>query len=235
MNKQIKLLILILIVFLSSLLLGMSVSAESYTFDVSSAKQTNGDWKQSFIEYTPLEGKGENEYHFNPLWMTPQSEVIAEFRYEGEPMNEGSAPIELIWQTWQSNDPRPEGAKDWAKVAPAEYTDTTAVFKYDDIVEAYGTSDFSTVYAINIGDTGTKLKLVGLTVTNIDRSQVPGSPEAAVPQHGTAAKAADIEANAPDEGGSIGIVIGVAAAVVAVVLIVVGVIVFLKKHNEKGY
>lgn len=234
MKKNIRIIVLLMIVFLSSMALGISVSAESYQFDVSGSKPTEGNWAQAFTEYTPLEGKGENEYHFNPLWMTPQSEIIAEFRYEGETSMEGDAPIELIWQTWDGPAEKPEGAKNWAKVAPASHTDTTATFTYADIVAAYGTDDFSTVYAVNIGDTGTKLTLLSLTCTNIDRSQVP-APEVAVPQHETSADAAQIAANAPDEGGSIGIIIGVAAAIVAVVLIVAAVVVFLGKHNNKSY
>ncbi|MBQ8978616.1 MAG: hypothetical protein IJ080_02505, partial [Oscillospiraceae bacterium] len=83
MKKNIRIIVLLMIVFLSSMALGISVSAESYQFDVSGSKPTEGNWAQAFTEYTPLEGKGENEYHFNPLWMTPQSEIIAEFRYEG--------------------------------------------------------------------------------------------------------------------------------------------------------
>ncbi len=234
MKNSTKLAIIIISTFIFSFLLGVSISAESYQFDVSGAKETQGNWAQAFTEYTPLEGREMHEYNFNPLWMTENSEIIAEFRYSGEPSQQGAAPIELIWQTWDTNKEQVPGAVKWAKVAPATCTDTMATFTYKDIVEAYGTDDFSTVYAVNIGDTGTNLKLLKLTCTNIDRSKVPGL-QAAKPRHETVANVNDIENNAPGDNSTALTIALVIGGIVLAAGIIFAVILLLKKHGNSGY
>ncbi len=148
--------------------IGTGVCAEDYTFDVSAAVESDGNWGQSFKEMTPQGGDINNAENFDPCSMTPDSEIIAEFSIPEDAIV-GSAPVELIWQTWDGPfDPDPNVKSEWNKVAAYSYTRDTAKFSYNDIVTAYGTSDFSTVYAICIGDTGSSVLLTSLTVTNID-------------------------------------------------------------------
>lgn len=144
--------------------LAFTAFAEDYTFDISEPVQSNGSWGQSFSYYTANdEGHPGN---FDATWITPDSEVVVDYTYEGET---SKAPLELIWQTWdgpKEADPNVKGK--WNKVSPYEYDETSAKFSYDDIVNAYGTDDFSTVYAINVGDTGVMLTVTGVTITNCD-------------------------------------------------------------------
>ncbi|MCM1524361.1 MAG: hypothetical protein NC120_07870 [Ruminococcus sp.] len=144
-----------------------AVYAEDYEFDVSDAKETTGSWGQSFVHYTALSGADDSAGNFNPEWMTSDSEVIVEYTYDGDASGN---PLELIWQTWDDgpNEVNPDVRGTWNKVTPYEYDSTSAKFSYDDIVTAYGTSDFNTVYAICIGDAGVKLKVTAVTVTNCD-------------------------------------------------------------------
>lgn len=144
--------------------LAFTAFAEDYTFDISEPVQSNGSWGQSFTYYTANdEGHPGN---FDATWITPDSEVVVDYTYEGET---NKAPLELIWQTWDGpKEADPDVKGKWNKVSPYEYDETSAKFSYEDIVNAYGTDDFSTVYAINVGDTGVKLTVTGVTITNCD-------------------------------------------------------------------
>lgn len=144
--------------------LAFTVFAEDYTFDISEPVQSNGSWGQSFTYYTANdEGHPGN---FDATWITPDSEVVVDYTYEGET---NKAPLELIWQTWDGpKEADPDVKGKWNRVSPYEYDETSAKFSYEDIVSAYGTDDFSTVYAINVGDTGVKLTVTGVTITNCD-------------------------------------------------------------------
>lgn len=148
--------------FFAAAALTITAFAEDYTFDISEPVQSNGSWGQSFTYYTANdEGHPGN---FDATWITSDSEVIVEYTYEGD---SSRAPLELIWQTWDGpKDPDPDVKGTWNKVSPYEYDEASAKFAYEDIVNAYGTDDFSTVYAINVGDTGVKLTVTGVTVTN---------------------------------------------------------------------
>lgn len=142
--------------------LAFTAFAEDYTFDISEPVKSNGSWGQSFTYYTANdEGHPGN---FDATWITSDSEVVVDYTYEGETSR---APLELIWQTWDGpKDPDPDVNGTWNKISPYEYDDTSAKFSYEDIVNAYGTDDFSTVYAINVGDTGVVLTVTGVTITN---------------------------------------------------------------------
>lgn len=144
--------------------LAFTAFAEDYTFDISEPVQSNGSWGQSFTYYTAND-QG-HPGNFDATWITPESEVIVDYTYEGETNN---APLELIWQTWEGPvEANPDVKGNWNKISPYEYDETSAKFSYEDIVAAYGTDDFATVYAINVGDTGVKLTVTGVTVTNCD-------------------------------------------------------------------
>lgn len=144
--------------------LAFTAFAEDYTFDISEPVQSNGSWGQSFTYYTANdEGHPGN---FDATWITPDSEVVVDYTYEGET---NKAPLELIWQTWDGpKEADPDVKGKWNRVSPYEYDETSAKFSYEDIVSAYGTDDFSTVYAINVGDTGVMLTVTGVTITNCD-------------------------------------------------------------------
>ena len=229
MKKNIiKCLIFSVIVFVCSMILTISIYAEDYRCDVSSAVMTEGKWGQSYTEYTPLETDRKFANNFNPLWMTEQSEVIVEYELDAPDGELSESPVELIWQTWDGPvEPNPDAVK-WAKVSPYEYDRMTAKFSYADIVKSYGTSDFSAVYAVNIGDTGTNIKVTSLTITNIDRgvSHSESAGEVAVE---TVTEAPAAVSGAVDTKITVLII---AAAVLAVVAAVVGASVFRKKRGN---
>lgn len=173
-----KTLLFAVLVFVCSVFLAVSVSAQEYEFDVSSAVQSNGKWGQSFREDTPEQDNPNFIYNFDPLTLTKNSRIIAEYKLEGEAKADES-PVELIWQTWDNGPqtPNPDVKDQWNKVLPFSYSNTSAVFAYEDIVEAFGTDDFSTVYAVHIGDAGVKLTLTKLTATELDFSKAYIGPD----------------------------------------------------------
>lgn len=176
MNKLFKALTASAAGLFAAAALTLTVCAEDYTFDVSKAVQTTGEWDQSFVYYTCNDGN--HKGNFDATWITSDSEVIVEYTYEGD--SSFGAPLELIWQTWDGGpvEPNPDVKKTWNKIAPYEYDETTAKFSYEDIVEKYGTADFATVYAINVGDTGVKLTVTGVTITNCDIPEAEAETEA---------------------------------------------------------
>ena len=164
MNKLLKALAASAAGFFAAAVLTITVCAEDYTFEISDPVQSNGSWGQSFSYFT-CNDQG-HPGNFDATWITPDSEVIVEYTYEG---NTSRYPVELIWQTWDGPiEPDPDVNGTWNKIAPYEYDETTAKFSYEDIVAAYGTDNFETVYAINVGDTGVKLTVTGVTITNCD-------------------------------------------------------------------
>lgn len=228
-------------------------AAQDYEFDVSGAVKTAGDWKQSYTENTPLITEepafAEN---FDPRWMTPDSEVLVEFEVESIP---NGYPCELIWQTWgDSKEVDPNIKADWTKISPDESTETTARFTYESIVNAYGTDDFSRVYAIHIGDVGSPLLVTKLTITNInmDGTEAAGGASEETAESETEASSEVTEApasetsglitttssiadNAPDESG-----ISATAVVVIVVVIVIAAaaafaVIMIKKSKNSLY
>ncbi|MGN1089387.1 MAG: hypothetical protein ACI4Q6_03200 [Huintestinicola sp.] len=233
--------------------MAFSVSAaQDYEFDVSGAIKTAGDWKQSYTESTPLVGDAAFADNFDPRWMTPDSEVLVEFEVESIP---NGYPCELIWQTWgDSKEVDPNIKQDWTKIVPDEATETTARFTYESIVEAYGTDDFSKVYAIHIGDVGSPLLVTKLTVTNIQMDGAAASEETAEETteseteavsevteapasetSGLITATSSIADNAPDESG-----ISATAVIVIVVVIVIAaaaafVIIMIKKSKNSMY
>ncbi|WP_455527606.1 hypothetical protein [Huintestinicola sp.] len=181
--------------------LAFTAFAEDYTFDISEPVQSNGSWGQSFTYYTANdEGHPGN---FDATWITPDSEVVVDYTYEGET---NKAPLELIWQTWDGpKEVDPDVMGKWNRVSPYEYDETSAKFSYEDIVNAYGTDDFSTVYAINVGDTGVMLTVTGVTITNCDiveETETEAETEAETEEDTEAAEEAeetDVEEAAEEE------------------------------------
>lgn len=182
---------------LTVMLMAVTVFAQDYEFDVSDAKQSNGSWGQSFVHYTALSGE-EYAANFNPTWMTSDSEVIVEYTYEGNP---SASPVELIWQTWADgpNGLNPDAKGTWNKIAPYEYTDNTAKFSYSDIVAAFGTDNFDTVYAIDVGDSGVKLTVTAMTITNCNIESASEETEAETEAETEEETEAETEAETEEE------------------------------------
>lgn len=205
---------------------------EDIEMSVVRALQTNGMWGQS-ITYSQTELSADR--------FTEDTQIIVEFETEGEAPN-GNAPVELILQNY-STEPQI-----WAKVPPAEYDETSAVFNYADMVAFYGMEDMSGVNNICIGDCGEKMKLTKFTVTNCKPKPVATTAEtttAAETEAVTEAPATEAPAEtttaattaAPaEESGSINmtivvvIIVGVVVVAAAVVTIIV-----VKKSRKRFY
>lgn len=173
MKNILKALLAVAILMLAAAALTITVCAEDYVFEISDPTPTSGEWDLAFI-YETANAKNHLD-NFDATWMTPESDVIVEYTYEGKC---SKAPLELIWQTWKGPvEPDPDVKKNWNKVSPYEYNETSAKFSFEDIAKSYGTENFSTVYAINIGDRGVKLTVTGIKITNCN---ISGSESAAV-------------------------------------------------------
>lgn len=154
-------------------------AAEDYVFDVSDAVESRS-WGQTYKQFTALfvDQNQDHSNNFNPLWMTPESEVYIEYEYTGDLEQQSGSPIELIWQTWKVNNELPENVNaTWNQVQPYEFDDHSAAFSYADIVAVYGTDDFSSVYGINLGDRingdpNATIKVTSFKITNVDKSRV---------------------------------------------------------------
>jgi hypothetical protein len=105
---------------------------------------------------------------FDTTRMTKDSVIKVEFTTaDGVELN--SAPVELVFQSWEYPDTSIAAADGtvWAKVSAASYENNTAEFKYDDIVSAYGSDNFEKVSCICFTATAaTDIKVTKVTVTN---------------------------------------------------------------------
>lgn len=82
------------------------------------------------------------------------SRIIVDYSVNGD---DNGQDIELIFQSW-TDEVR------WKQIQPAENAGGTAVFLYDDMVSTYGSDDFSTVEAVNIGDRGTPITVTKVAI-----------------------------------------------------------------------
>ncbi len=168
-----------------------SVSAEDAVLDIQPVT-SSGSWGQSVIYKTTLQ-TAEND--FNPTAMTEDSVVKVEYTCDAP---KDTCPVELIWQSWGEHSD--DKIVDWAKVAPAEVGDGWADFNYDDIVAAYGTDDFSEVYNICVGDTGTPVTVTKITVTNLGEPKtLPAWAEELATLEETEAEVTEAETEAETE------------------------------------
>jgi len=101
---------------------------------------SSGAWGQA-ITLTTVKNEGGV---FDPTVLTSDKVVVVYYTADSAP--------ELVLQSWS-------GGESWAKVAASDLsTDGVAVYTYDDMVAAYGSSDFeSTLDAFIVGDTGSAL------------------------------------------------------------------------------
>lgn len=215
--------------------------AAEYEIDVSEAKQSTGSYGQSLKYYTCLGDPDNAANNFDPRLMTPDSEVYIEYELEGEYATGDNgyisvSPVQLIWQSWKGGVGNSE-SDIWAQVAPYEYDENSAAFTYDDIVTAYGTDDFSTVYCILAGDTGVKLTVTSMRITNVSAGD-DAAAETEVTESSavevTLTTAAIVE-NAPVETNAAPIVAGVVIGIVAVVVVAVVVILMIRANKRKNY
>ena len=166
-------------------------STNPVAFDVSAAKDSS-NWSQSV------------SYDFNVFdasRMTTSSKVIVNFECDEEEPE--SSPVELIIQSWEDPDtPMNDGGNVWAKVAPADFGDGWAVFNYVDMIEAYGSADFSKVSAINVGDTGTfTIKCTGMYITNcklVGSHVIPEDEDASSESEDASAAEESVAESAPE-------------------------------------
>lgn len=139
----------------------INVFADDYAFDLSKATRTFGKGT-TYVHYTRLDNERMDRNNFNPLWMTKDSSLLLEFEAEGEYEN---TPIVISFQSWTGE--KVTGTEDKiVKIYPSEYTDSTAVVTYDDMVKYYGTDDFSDVYCVRAEDDGNQVLVTSFTVTN---------------------------------------------------------------------
>lgn len=154
MKKIIKAALTAAITCLTAVVMSVCVFAETETEDVelgvASARKTNGAWGQS-VEYT--------RNVFDCSRITPESQVLVEFElYE---VWDSGSPIEFVLHDFV-------GAENevWAPVFPEEYTDTSAVFTYQELVDGFGGGNLADVDKIYVGDCGVVMKVTKLTITN---------------------------------------------------------------------
>ena len=168
--------------------------------------------------------------HYDPTKFTETTEVIIEYTFEptvGD--SEGltiedvkdECPLELIVQSWSDPDTPMVNATGgvWAKVAPYEWGDGYAKFSIDDMIAAYGTSDFSKVDALNVGATGYSL----LTVKSCKVTDV----KEGVYLEMTDAERAEMYKNA--------LIIVLASALAIITVIIIVFVVILKRKSSMAY
>lgn len=159
MKKIFKLALAVFTACMTAFVMSICVSAETEDVELPTqlAKATNGAWGQSIFY---------DKSQFDCSRITPDTIISIEYTTEGELKNTAGYAAELIFQNYSTADPQI-----WAKVAPYEFTDTTASYKYDDIIAAYGSEDLSTVDNLCVGDCGVILTVTKVTLTNCEKPE----------------------------------------------------------------
>lgn len=230
MRKILKIMLSAVIVCITAVTVSLCAYAETedVALSTSIAKATTGEWGQS-VTYPPN--------MFDCTRMTPDTVVTVEFELEKEWTGSG-APIELILQNYTAS------PQIWAKVEPFECDDTTASFRYDDMVARYGSDDFSEVGNLCIGDCGIVMTVTKVTVTNCTAivttttaaTTTTAETTAAVEETTTQAPAettATTAAASSSGGGQIPLIPIIIGAVVVAVVVVV--IIIIKKNRKDFY
>ncbi|MGN0696774.1 MAG: hypothetical protein ACI4J5_08440 [Oscillospiraceae bacterium] len=171
------------------------ISAEPISFeqDGISLIQVGGEgtstaWGQAVVMYTYNNIEEDEEPGENPFDVSLLNENSCVVVYY-----ESDVAPELILQSWS-------GGNGWAKVPQneAESVPGMAVFTYDYMTAMYGTDDFSSVDAVNIGDQGADLTVYGvyvLSVTDEAAAEIEAALEEA--EEDTADDTADTSTAAP--------------------------------------
>lgn len=145
---------------------GTAVNAEifDYDYDMSKSRWTYGGG-YSFITYTRLDGERKDRHQFDPRWITPDTQIVMEYETEGE--YEG-CPASLVLQSWpgelvESTEERSISCE------PTEFSSTTAIYNYEDLVRQWGDDNFAILYSLSVADKGeNSLFVSSLTITNVD-------------------------------------------------------------------
>lgn len=202
---------------------------EDVELSTTRAVQTNGAWGQS-ITYSEADIKADR--------FTEQTQFIVEYELEGESTMD--YPVELILQNYVA-DPQI-----WAQVRPAEFSDTSATFNYEDMVIAYGSDDLSTVNNICVGDRNVKMKVTKCTVTNCKPKPVvttttqtetetvteTEAPAEEVTEATTTAPAEETTSSSSGSSMTVIIIVVIAAVVVAGVVVT---FIVIKKNRRRFY
>lgn len=162
--------------------MSVSVFAEDIDFDMAKAHWTAGGSTNGASSYTcgtRLSNERRDNKNFNPTWMTPQSEVIVTYQVRenkdsdtiltDEDTSKLSAPpAEFILQTWKGD--LVDSQEDRMQhILPSTWTATSCTFTYGDLVAAWGSADFSTVYAVQVSDNSVNpLMVTSMMITNCD-------------------------------------------------------------------
>lgn len=113
-------------------------------------KRSNGGWGQAFS----LNIRSNDKYENLMLMLNENSKINVYLEFEGTPPA-GTNGVEFILQKWETQ----TSEQIWARSAPAEITDNTAVFDHNALVTALGTDDLSIVDHIYVCDTGAVIKV----------------------------------------------------------------------------
>ncbi|MBD5146163.1 MAG: hypothetical protein HDT21_09720 [Ruminococcus sp.] len=231
MKKILKIALSAAILCLTAVIMSVCVFAETEDIEMRTvlAKVTNGAWGQS-ITY--------DKATLDCSRLTSDSEIQVEFELDGE-WNGSGAPVELVFQNYSTADPAI-----WAKIAPYDFDDTTATFRYEDMVAIYGSEDLSTVDAVHLGDCGIPMKVTKFVITNCEKIEITTTTTAATTEAVTEAETEAAETTAvttaateassqSSSGGNIPIVPIVIVTVVVAVIIVVVIIVL--KNRKRFY
>lgn len=128
------------------------------------AETTNGSWGIS-VKYLTNRNADVDDA-IDPVSFT--EDTVIKVSYESD-LDDEDNHIELILQTW--GDHTTSVAADWNKVEPDEVSKGYNEYTYDSLVKAYGTDDFSELYAICVGDNGsTPITVTDIEITNLDES-----------------------------------------------------------------
>lgn len=229
MKKIFKTVLTAAVLCLTAVIVSVCVFAETEDLEmrITLAKMTSGAWGQS-VTYD----KGV----LDCTRITSDSEILVEYELDGE-WNGSGAPVELIFQNYTTADPAI-----WAKIPPFEFDETSATFRYEDMVAIYGSEDFSTVDAVHLGDCGIKMKATKFVITNCEKVEVTTTTTAATTEavtettteaETTAATTAVTEAASQSGSGQIPIIPIVIVTVVVAVIVVVVIIVL--KNRKRFY
>lgn len=113
-------------------------------------KRSNGGWGQAFS----LNIRSNDKYENLMLMLNENSKIYVYLEFEGTPPA-GTNGVEFILQKWETQNSQ----QIWARSAPTEITENTAVFDHNALVTALGTDDLSIVDHIYVCDTGAVIKV----------------------------------------------------------------------------
>lgn len=149
--------------------LAINVSADAFIFDMEKAHETySGGQAYSYLFRNDMERR--DKYNLDTAWLTPGCSFELEYEWSGKIGEEWAAPVALCFQSWNDETLGVEKADfndGHVEVEPRTWTDTTALFTYDDIVTAWGSDDFSRMYSFQVHDTGTSIKVNAIILKDI--------------------------------------------------------------------